>query len=72
MPRLSFQQGDRIVLVNNKDGEMLGSIAYYSRWRMHVYSQREGVVMSWDCLQEVAEKMRAMDAERKAKAPNNA
>ncbi len=46
-------------------GEVLGGLAWYARWRQHVFVPEGGTVFSQDCMEDIAAQVKAMNAARK-------
>ena len=55
MPKLKMEWLDGLSLyqVSNKRGEILGDIYYYEDWNAFVWEQKEDILITWDCLQEI-------------------
>jgi len=43
----------------------LGQIIYFNKWRQHVWFQEEEIIMSYDCLQDVVDKIKELNANRR-------
>lgn len=68
--KLRFEKGDRqipIFYVWNSNDECLGNITFYKKWKCWVWSQDQEVIMSSDCLQQIADKLKELDKEVKGK-----
>ena len=57
--------GYMLVVQSAHDGDYLGGISYYGRWRKHVLEPFVDTVWSEDCLDEVAVKLRELDQMRR-------
>ena len=52
--RLIFEKEDNTnYFVLDKRKETLGIIFWYPKWKQWVFEQNHGIIMSWDCLQEI-------------------
>ena len=61
MKRLKFIDFEYFYKVYNiKKSEFLGDIQYYKNWKKWIWAQDIGVMMSWDCLQEVVDFMKTI------------
>jgi hypothetical protein len=51
----------------DNNGDLLGSVQWYPRWRRHILCgvNRDGV-FSWDCLRDLSVWMKTLDDARKA------
>jgi hypothetical protein len=57
----------RGVEVKTLHNETLGGIAWYERWHQHVFEPEVGTLFSFDCMEDIAAKIKAMNAERTQK-----
>jgi len=46
------------------DGEELGYIEYYKKWKKWVWNQIEDIIMSESCLQNVIDKLKELENEK--------
>ncbi len=61
--RLKFEKSsNKFYVVFNKKNEHLGDITYNYGWKMFVWEQAIDIDMSWDCLQEVVDFMKMLEA----------
>jgi hypothetical protein len=51
--------------VYNKKNKKLGIIYKYGPWKCAVWEQKDEMIMSSDCLQQVIDKMKELDGESK-------
>lgn len=51
----------KIYEIANKSGLILGKIFWYSRWRVYVSEFDDGVIMSDDCLNDVAQFLKELN-----------
>jgi hypothetical protein len=58
---------DRWYCFNKKHGDMLGGVAYLSRWRCFVFQPPSGTEFSADCLRDIADFLEQLNRERKGK-----
>lgn len=63
---VKFAEGPRSVQVQTLRGESLGEIGWYQSWRQHVFLPEYGTVFSFDCMEDIAAQVKAMNA---AKTP---
>jgi len=64
--KLTFSQaieGSRVWQVFNKHYDQLGIICFSPQWKCHVWEQEDSIDMSWDCLQQVVDKLKELDKE---------
>jgi hypothetical protein len=62
--KLKFIKGnseDSIFDVKNNKGEFLGWIDYCVEWKCFVWFQAENIQMSYECLQQIADKLKEFD-----------
>ncbi len=52
------------VEVQTLDGSVLGGIVYYARWRQCVFVPEYGSLFSFDCMEDIAAKVKDMNAAR--------
>jgi len=45
---------------NNKDGDDLGFVKYYPRWKRHVFEGRKGCFFDTSCLTDITDFMKQL------------
>lgn len=59
-----FVPAEGAVDVETLRGDYLGTIAWYSGWKQHVFQPDGDTEFSFDCLEDIAAKVKSMNAER--------
>ncbi len=53
------------VEVKTLRGEVLGGIAWYRWWKQHVFIPEGGTVFSFDCMEDIAAKVKSLNEVKK-------
>lgn len=57
-----------VYVYSTGNGDLLGKVQWFGRWRQYAFFPNAGTVWNPDCLDVVNERIRALMAERKANA----
>ena len=58
--------GGEIGIFNKKSGDILGKAMYYSQWKQHIFVTADHVIWSWDCLQNIVNKLKELNEKGRA------
>lgn len=62
-PRITTQVWE---VINNRSGDSLGELSYYTGWRQYVFSPEPFTAFNSTCLREIMEQLERLNVEQRA------